>query len=86
MEWYSLENVAATCLKIVGINPEDHMEPSLICCDCYKHFFIIPGLSVITLLYRLLPLYPLDCVCTESHARTPLGARSGRLEWSALPF
>lgn len=30
MPFYSLENVAATCLKIVGVEPCEQMEPALV--------------------------------------------------------
>ena len=30
MEEYSVENVAATCLRLVGVEPKEYMAPSLI--------------------------------------------------------
>lgn len=30
MSEYTIENVAATCLKIVGLEPAPHMQPSLV--------------------------------------------------------
>lgn len=30
MEEYTVENVAATCLRLAGVEPEEYMMPSLI--------------------------------------------------------